>query len=89
MTSVRLLLTSITLAAATAATQTALAASVGCTPSSNHPVCQANYAAYPKGALAAGQSSSGTATLNGKAVQWKCLGGIAAGQSSQPRQCTY
>jgi hypothetical protein len=67
----------------------ARAASVDCTPSSGHPVCQANYAAYPKGALAAGQASSGTATVNGKSVAWKCLGGIAAGNSSKPRQCTY
>jgi hypothetical protein len=65
------------------------AASVGCTPDSTHPVCKANYAAYPKGALAAGQASAGTAVVDGKTVRWTCLGGVAAGKRSTPRKCTY
>jgi hypothetical protein len=67
----------------------ALAATVNCTPNSGHPVCRANYAAYPKGALAAGQSSSGSATVNGKRIKWTCLGGVAAGKRSVPRKCNY
>lgn len=70
-------------------TGAALAATVNCTPNSGHPVCKANYAAYPKGALAAGQSSSGSATVKGKTVKWTCLGGIAAGRQSMPRKCRY
>jgi hypothetical protein len=65
------------------------AASVGCTPDSTHPVCKANYAAYPKGALAAGQASAGTAVVDGKTVRWTCLGGVAAGKRSTPRKCSY
>jgi hypothetical protein len=68
---------------------TALAATVNCTPNSGHPVCRANYAAYPKGALAAGQRSSGSANVKGKTVRWTCLGGIAAGRQSVPRKCSY
>ena len=39
------------------------AASVGCTPRSGHPVCRANYSAYPAGTLAQCQRSTGTAVV--------------------------
>ena len=66
----------------------AQAASVACKPNSVHAVCKANYASHPKGSLKAGQSSSGTATVNGKTVKWTCLGGVASDPPT-PRQCTY
>lgn len=66
----------------------AQAASVACKPNSAHVVCKANYAAHPKGSLKAGQSSAGTATVNGKTVNWTCLGGVASNPPT-PRQCTY
>jgi hypothetical protein len=66
----------------------AQAASVGCTPRSSHPICRANYAAHPKGALAPGQRSTGSAVVNGKTVSWTCLGG-ASSNPPMPRRCTY
>jgi hypothetical protein len=66
-------------------TTPSIAASVNCPPSSSHPVCKANYAAYPRGTLKEGQRSSGTATVDGKTVNWVCLGGT----SSSPRVCAY
>lgn len=72
-----------TLLAAT--TVPTLAASVNCPPNSGHPVCKANYAAYPRGTLKENQRSTGTATVDGKTVNWLCLGGT----STTPRVCSY
>ena len=60
-------------------------ASVNCPPNSGHPVCKANYAAYPRGTLKENQRSVGAAMVDGKTVNWLCLGATP----TTPRVCSY
>jgi hypothetical protein len=69
-------------AVAAAGATEASAASIACKIGSSHPVCQASLAQNPPGTLATGVSTSRSATVNGKRVNWTCLGG-------RTRNCTY
>lgn len=61
------------------------AASVNCPPSATHPVCKANYAAYPRGNHP--DTATGTATVNGRQVQWTCKTG--SDNPPKPRSCSW